>query len=133
MRTQIGKEVHLEGVGELRRRSEGNVDVLMEHLRDVRTRHFHALRKLRLRHPQLLHPEQNAAEERGTDFIYCIHSLQPTFGSPGGRKLRVEELGVEELTVEYSSEHSPKKKELKYCWKIVGESGIGKGLHLFLS
>ena len=46
---QIGEEVHLQGAGELRRRSEGNVDVLMEHLGDVRTRHRHALRKLRLR------------------------------------------------------------------------------------
>ena len=99
LRTELGEEVHLQGAGELRRRSEGYVDVLMEHLRDVRTRHLHALRKLRLRHPQLLHPEQNAAEERRTDFIYCIHSRQPTFGSPGGRKLRVEELGVGELGV----------------------------------
>ena len=97
LRTELGEEVHLQGAGELRRRAEGYVDVLMEHLRDVRTRHLHALSKLRLRHPKLLHPEQNAAEERRTDFIYCIHSLQPTFGSPGGRKLRVEELGVGEL------------------------------------
>ena len=37
MRAQIGEEVHLQGAGELRRRSEGNVDVLMEHLRDVRS------------------------------------------------------------------------------------------------
>ena len=71
MRTELGEEVHLEGVGELRRSSEGNVDVLMKHLRDVRTRHLHALRKLRLRHPKLLHPMKDAAEERGTDFIYC--------------------------------------------------------------
>ena len=97
LRAQIGEEVHLQGAGELRRRAEGNVDVQVEHLRDVRTRHLHALSKLRLRHSQLLHPEQNAAEERRTDFIYCIHSLQPTFGSPGGRELGVEELGVGEL------------------------------------
>ena len=71
MRTQIGKEVHLQCGGQLRRRSEGNVDVLVKHLGDVRTRHLHALRKLRLRHPQLLHPEQNAAKERRTNFIYC--------------------------------------------------------------
>ena len=71
MRTQIGKEVHLQGVGELRRRAEGYVDVLVKHLGDVRTRHLHALRKLRLRHAELLHPEQNAAKERRTNFIYC--------------------------------------------------------------
>ena len=84
LRTQIGEEVHLQGAGELRRRAEGNVDVLMEHLGDVRTRHLHPLRKLRLRHAELLHPEQNAAEERRTNFIYCGRSLQPTFWSPGG-------------------------------------------------
>ena len=71
----------------------------MKHLRDVRTRHLHALSKLRLRDFKLLHPDQNAAKERRTDFIYCIHSLQPTSGSLGGRKLRVEELGVEESWV----------------------------------
>ena len=95
LRAQIREEVHLQGAGELRRRSEGYVDVLVKHLRDVRTRHLHALSKLRLRHAELLHPEQNAAKERRTDFIYCIHSLQLTFGSLGGRKLRVEELAEE--------------------------------------
>ena len=50
----------------------------MEHLRDVRTRHLHALRKLRLRHPQLLHPEQYPPQKRRTDFINRLHSLQPT-------------------------------------------------------
>ena len=69
LRTELGEEVHLQGAGELRRRAEGYVDVLVKHLRDVRTRHLHALRKLRLRHPQLLHPEKDSAEERGTDFI----------------------------------------------------------------
>ena len=71
MRTQIGKEVHLQCGGQLRRRSEGNVDVLVKHLGDVRTRHLHALSKLRLRHPQLLHPEKDSTEERRTNFIYC--------------------------------------------------------------
>ena len=71
MRTELREEVHLQCGGQFRRRAEGNVDVLVKHLRDVRTRHLHALRKLRLRHAQLLHPEQDAAKERGTDFIYC--------------------------------------------------------------
>ena len=71
LRTELGEEVHLQCGGQFRRRSEGYVDVLVKHLRDVRTRHLHALSKLRLRHAELLHPEQNAAEERGTDFIYC--------------------------------------------------------------
>ena len=68
LRTELLEEVHLQGSGELRRRSEGYVDVLVKHLRDVRTRHLHALRKLSLRHSQLLHPQQNAAEE-GTDQV----------------------------------------------------------------
>ncbi len=69
LRTELGEEIHLQGAGELRRRAEGYVDVLVKHLRDVRTRHLHALSKLRLRHAELLHPEQNAAEERRTNFI----------------------------------------------------------------
>ena len=81
LRTELGEEVHLQCGGQLCRRSEGNVDVLVKHLGDVRTRHLHALRKLRLRHPQLLHPEQNAAKERRTNFINRLHSLQPTFTS----------------------------------------------------
>ena len=71
LRVQLREEVHLEGVGELRRRAEGDVDVLVQYLRDVRTRNLHAFRKLALRDPQLLHPEQDAAKERRTDFIYC--------------------------------------------------------------
>ena len=69
LRAQIGEEVHLQGAGPFRRRAEGYVDVLMEHLRDVRTRHLHALRKLSLRHAELLHPEKDSAKERRTDFI----------------------------------------------------------------
>ena len=53
----------------------------MKHLRDVRTRHLHTLRKLRLRHPELLHPQQNAPKECRTDFINRLHSLQQTFTS----------------------------------------------------
>ena len=70
LRTELREEVHLQGAGQFRRRAEGYVDVLVQHLGDVRTRHLHALRKLRLRHAELLHPAQNAAKERGTDFIY---------------------------------------------------------------
>ena len=69
MRTELGEEVHLQCGGQFRRRAEGYVDVLVQYLRDVRTRHLHALSKLRLRHAELLHPEQNAAEERGTDSV----------------------------------------------------------------
>ena len=61
LRTELWEEVHLQCGGQLRRRAEGYVDVLMKHLRDVRTRHLHPLGKLRLRHAERLHPEQNAA------------------------------------------------------------------------
>ena len=70
LRTELGEEVHLQCGGQFRRRAEGYVDVLVKHFRAVRTRHLHPLRKLRLRHSQLLHPEKDAAETRGTDFIY---------------------------------------------------------------
>ena len=70
LRSQIGKEVHLQGAGELRRRAEGYVDVLVKHLRDVRTRHLHALRKLRLRHSQLLHPQKNSPKKDRPYVIY---------------------------------------------------------------
>ena len=69
LRTELREEVHLQCGGQFRRCAEGYVDVLVKHLRDVRTRHLHPLRKLRLRHAQLLHPEKDAAEERGTDSV----------------------------------------------------------------
>ena len=87
LRAEVGGEVHLEGAGELRRRTEGEVDVLVEHLRYVRTRHLHALRKLRLRYAQLLHPEKDAAEERGADMVNSLHRGQ-------GSGVSTEESGV---------------------------------------
>ena len=58
------------GRGELRRRSEGYVDVLVKHLRDVRTRHPHLLRKPRLSLPQLLHPQKNSPKKGQPYVIY---------------------------------------------------------------
>ena len=75
MRTQLGEEVHLERVREFRRRAEGEVDVPAQDLCDVRTRHLHPLRQLRLRHAQFLHPPQDAPEERRSDSIYDFHVL----------------------------------------------------------
>ncbi len=71
LRTQLREEVHLEGIRQLGRRAKGEVDVLAQHLGDVWTRDVHPRRELRLRHPKLLHPKQNAAKECRTDFIYC--------------------------------------------------------------
>ena len=73
LRAEVGEEVHLEGAGELRRRAEGEIDVLMEHLRDVWARDLHALRQLRLRHAQLLHSKEYAPEKCGAYAINSVH------------------------------------------------------------
>ena len=72
---QTGNEVHFESTGQFRRRAEGEVHVLPQHLRDVRLRDLHALRQLGLVHAQLLHPAEDAAEERRCDMV---KSLQDT-------------------------------------------------------
>ena len=74
LRTEFGEEVHLEGVGELRRRAEGEIDVLMQHLRDVRTRHLHAPRKFCLRHAKLLHPPQYPPQKHRPNPVYRFHN-----------------------------------------------------------
>ena len=61
-------------MGELRRRAEGEVHVLPEHLRDVGLGDLHALRQLALVHAQLLHPAKDAAEKRRADMINCLHA-----------------------------------------------------------
>ena len=71
---QIRKEVHLQRLGELGGGAEGEVHVLPQHLRDVRLRDLHALRQLALVHAQLLHPAEDAAEERRADMINCLHA-----------------------------------------------------------
>ena len=58
---EFGGEVHLESAGELGRSAEGEVDVLVQHLRDVRTRDLHALREVGLGEPELLHAQENLA------------------------------------------------------------------------
>ena len=72
LRAEFGKEVHLEGVREPRSSAEGEVHVLAQHFRDVRTRDLHALGKLRLRNAQLLHAAEDAAEERGGNMVDCV-------------------------------------------------------------
>ena len=73
LRTQIRKEVHPEGVRELCRRAEGEVHILAEDLRDVRARDLHAMRKLRLRHAQFLHPQQYPPQKRRSDTINRLY------------------------------------------------------------
>ena len=72
LRTQVRREVHLECVRKLGRRAEGEVHVLMEYFRDVRTRDVHPLREVRLRHAQLLHPEKNATKERRANMVNSL-------------------------------------------------------------
>ncbi len=75
LRTEFGEEIHFQGIRELRRRAEGEVHVLVEDLRDVRTRHVHPPREIRLRHAQFLHPAQDAPEKRRSDSVYDFHVL----------------------------------------------------------
>ena len=66
---EFGREVHLESASKLGRRAEGEVDVLAEHLGDVRARDIHPLGEVRLRQPQLLHAEEDLAKKSGADVV----------------------------------------------------------------
>ena len=76
LRTQLRKEVHLERVRQLRRRAEGEVHVLVQHLRDVRPRDLHPTRKLRLRDAKLLHPQQYLPQKRRSALVNRLHIFQ---------------------------------------------------------
>ena len=69
LRLERGKKIHLQGIRQFRRRAEGEVHILMQHLRDVRPRHLHPPRQLRLRNAQFLHPEQNLPQECRSYFV----------------------------------------------------------------
>ena len=58
---EFGGEVHLESAGEFGRSAEGEVDVLAQHLGDVRARDLHTLGEVSLGDAQLLHAEKNLA------------------------------------------------------------------------
>ena len=77
LRTKLRHEVHLERVRELRRRAEGEVYVLPQHLGDVRPRNLHAPRQLRLRNAQLLHPPQDAPQKRRANPVDRLHINAP--------------------------------------------------------
>ena len=47
----------------LGRSAEREVDVLAQHLGDVGARHLHALREVGLGEPELLHAQENLAQE----------------------------------------------------------------------
>ena len=60
---ELGGEVHLKRASELGRSAEGEVDVLAQHLGDVGARHLHTLGEVGLRDAQLLHAQENLAQE----------------------------------------------------------------------
>ena len=70
---QLREEVHLQRLGQFRRRAERKVHVLAKDLGDVGLGDLHALGKLGLVHAQLLHPAEDAAEERRSDMVKSLH------------------------------------------------------------
>ena len=74
--SQFREEVHFKRMGELRRRAEGEVHVLPEHLRDVGLGNLHALRKLRLVDAHGFHPQENLAKERRSNPVNRTHEIK---------------------------------------------------------
>ena len=70
---ELGGEVHFKRPRELGRSAEGEVDVLAQHLGDVRARHLHALGEVGLGEPQLLHAQENLPQECRADMVDCLH------------------------------------------------------------
>ena len=66
---EFGGEVHLECARELGRSAEGEVDVLAQHLGDVGARDLHALGEVGLGEPELLHAQEDLAQECRADMV----------------------------------------------------------------
>ena len=73
---ELRGEVHLERAGELGRSAEGEVDILAKNLGDVGARDLHALGEVGLRNAQLLHAQENLAQECRADVVDCSHRGQ---------------------------------------------------------
>ena len=71
MLAEVGEEVHLEGVGQLCRGAEGEVDVAGEDLGHVRARDVHAAGELGLADAQLLHAAENLPQKCRTNMVDC--------------------------------------------------------------
>ena len=56
----------------LRGRTEGNVHIALEDLRDVRAGDMHPLRELGLREAERLHLQKDLAEEGRDDMVDCF-------------------------------------------------------------
>ena len=82
LRLERREEIHLQGVCQLRRRPEREVHILMQHLCDVRPRHLHPPRQLRLRPPSSF--IRSKICRRNADPILSMFMLRVSFG------LRVE-------------------------------------------
>ena len=60
---KVGEEVEREGLGEAGCGAEGDVDVSVQNLHNVRARRVHALRQFCLRDAQLLHSLKDATQK----------------------------------------------------------------------
>ena len=72
---QLRRKIQGQCMRKLRRCSEGNVHITLQHLRDVRTRDMHPLRELGLREAHCLHLQKNLAEEGRDDMVDCFGHL----------------------------------------------------------
>ena len=66
----------MQRAGEFGRSAEGEVDVLAQHLGDVRARDLHTLGEVGLGEPQLLHAQENLPQECRADVIDGGHRGQ---------------------------------------------------------
>ena len=73
LRLERGKKIHLQGICQFRRSPEREVHIFMQYLRDVRPRHLHPPRQLRLRNTQLLHALKYRPQKRRTYFVERVH------------------------------------------------------------
>ena len=72
-RAEIREEIHFHGCGKPRGGAKRDVHILMQDFCDIRPRNFHPRCKFRLRHSQLLHPQEDPAEKCRADSIYDVH------------------------------------------------------------
>jgi len=72
-RSQIGKEIHLEGVGQTRSRTKRDVHITRKKLCHVRTRNIQALGKLRLVKTKPLHLTDTATQKSTNEVVGGLH------------------------------------------------------------
>ena len=72
---ELGGEVHFKRPRELGRSAEGEVDVLAQHLGDVGARDLHALGEVGLGDAQLLHAQEDLAQECRAYMVDCFQRV----------------------------------------------------------